>query len=72
MFRFTRASTVHAALLAAALALFAAQSAFAARPADPHVHTQTASRAGTAGDHGVSAQYASRAGDRQNGAGDDS
>ena len=67
MFRFTPTATAHAALVAVAMALFAAPPAFAARPSDPHAPLQTASRAGDASDKGVSAEYASRAGDRQDG-----
>jgi hypothetical protein len=70
MFRFTLTSTARAALLAAAVALFASHSALAARPSDPHDRgdIQTTSRAGDASDRGVSAEYASRGGDRQDGA----
>lgn len=77
MFRSTQTSVVRAALLAAAIGMFASQSALAAQ-------TQTASRAGEQSEAGVSAlyashaaeqssigvgtQYASRAGDRYDGA----
>ncbi len=76
MFRFTQASTARAALLAAAVALFASHAAMSAQPkeisywaaAPTAQNIQTASRAGDASDRGVSAQYASQAGDRKDGA----
>lgn len=70
MFSFTQASTVRAALFAAAVALFASHTAMAAHPKEVSywADARTASRAGSDTDKGVSAQYASQAGDRHVGA----
>lgn len=70
MFSFTQASTVRAALFAAAVALFASHTAMAAHPKEVSywADAQTASRHGDGTDKGVSAQYASQAGDRHVGA----
>lgn len=70
MIRFPRASTVRAALAAAAVAMFASHAAMSAQPKEISywADAQSASRAGDATDHGVSAQYASQAGDRKDGA----
>jgi hypothetical protein len=67
MFRFTQASTIRAAFAAAAVAVFASHAALAAQPREISywADAQMTSRAGVAG---VSAQFASQAGDRKDGA----
>jgi hypothetical protein len=71
MFSFTQASTVRAAMLAAAVALFASHTAMAAHPKEISywADAQTASRAGT-NDTGANGhdQLASRAGTNDTGA----
>jgi hypothetical protein len=69
MFHFTQASTARAALLAAAVALFASHTAMASQPKEISywADSQAASRAG-ANDHGFTAEMASRAGNNDRGA----